>query len=525
MYTKEPKAANSINRRRLLDFMAATVLAALLHTMILGCGAGDTEETIQPARPVTYLTLSKRTPVSQSLVAGSVDAWKRETLGFDVNGRLRFVEDRGTNVQGPITDSTGKALESGTLIAEVESPRYKVAVSEAAADIRDLEAEVVRTRSEYNRQKRIFEQGAGAQSYMDNAEAQYKAARARLQAAQAKLRQTKIDLSDTLLFAPFPGQISRVHAIRGGYVERGQAVATVQMMDPIKVEVAVSPELEQQINFNDLVMVYGGPGQKPLHGWVHNKAPTADTSTRTFMLTLLVRNRLVEVGLPQGVDPQDVIRTYSLTNLEPELADDKPPFFTSDDTLHRDKDGYFVWKAEGLTINDLAGDFDPVFKVTKVRVKPGERYLRVLQLFSWRELVDIGTLDPQTDLMVGGVSSDLQDGDTVVLVRKNWLLRPGQVIGVDLQQGRLNTGYYVPVLAVMKEGAGYHVFAVESVDETQQRAAKVAVKTGQNIGTLVEIIPDQADRLPDGTKVVVDGAAYLRDGDPINAFVEVEVKL
>ncbi len=84
---------------------------------------------------------------------------------------------------------------------------------------------------------------------MDNAEAQYKAARARLQAAQAKLRQTKIDLSDTMLFAPSAGQISRAHAIRGGYVERGQAVATVQMMDPVKVEVAVSPELEQTICF------------------------------------------------------------------------------------------------------------------------------------------------------------------------------------------------------------------------------------------------------------------------------------
>jgi hypothetical protein len=31
--------------------------------------------------------------------------------------------------------------------------------------------------------------------------------------------------------------------------------------------------------------------------------------------------------------------------------------------------------------------------------------------------------------------------------------------------------------------------------------------------------------LPDGARIVVDGAAYLRDGDPINAFIEVEVKL
>ncbi len=516
-------ATSTITRHRLGIF--ATTLAIIFPTLLLSCGSGKTEEALQPARPVTYLTLAKRTPISESLVAGSVESWKRETIGFDVNGRLRFVKDRGTNVQGPATDDAGNILQQGTLVAEVESPRYKVAVSEASADIRDMEAEALRAKNEYERQRNIFEKGAGAKSYLDKAEADYKAARARLQAAQAKLTQTKIDLADTLLFAPFSGQVARLHAIRGGYVERGDPVATIQMMDPVKVEVAVSPEVEQNLNFNDLVLVYGGPGEAPLHGWVHNKAPTADTATRTFMVTLLVRNRLVEVGIPEGLNPQEIIRTHALYNLEPEKADGQPPFFASEDTLYEDNDGFFVWKAEGVTINDLTGNINPVFTVRKVRVKPGKRYIRAFGLFSYRELVDVGTLNPETDLVVADAPSDLQEGQSVVWVRKNWLLRPGQVVGVDLQQGRLNTGFYVPVLAVMKEGAGHHVFAVDSVDETQQRAVRVAVKTGQNIGTLVEIIPEQADGLSDGMKVVVDGAAYLRDGDPVNAFVEVEVKL
>ena len=155
-----------------------------------------------------------------------------------------------------------------------------------------------------------------------------------------------------------------MHAISGGYVERGDPVATIQMMDPVKVEVAVSPEVEQHLNFNDLVLVYGGPGETPLHGWVHNKAPTADTATRTFMVTLLVRNRLVEVGLPEDLNAQTIVRTNALYNLEPEKADGQPPFYTSDDTLYKDKDGFFVWKAEGIRLGDLTGEFHPVFTVT-----------------------------------------------------------------------------------------------------------------------------------------------------------------
>ena len=53
----------------------------------------------------------------------------------------------------------------------------------------------------------------------------------------------------------------------------------------------------------------------------------------------------------------------------------------------------------------------------------------------------------------------------------------------------------------------------------------MAVETGETVGTYIEIKPVQAESLPAQTRIVVDGAAYLREGDPINAFIEVEEKL
>jgi multidrug efflux pump subunit AcrA (membrane-fusion protein) len=140
-------------------------------------------------------------------------------------------------------------------------------------------------------------------------------------------------------------------------------------------------------------------------------------------------------------------------------------------------------------------------------------------------MVDIGDLDPARDLYTGSLSGEVREGDAVALSRKRWLLRPGQIVRADFQYGQMNAGFYVPVQAVMREGSGFHVFKVEKKDETQQRAVRVAVATGQNIGTEIEITPDPPEALPDGARIVVDGAAYLRDGDPINAFIEVEVKL
>ena len=80
-----------------------------------------------------------------------------------------------------------------------------------------------------------------------------------------------------------------MHVIPGGYVLPGQAVVTVQMMDPLKVDIVVSPATDARINYNDLVRVYAPTGDE-LKGHVYLKDTFADPATRTFLVTLLVRN-------------------------------------------------------------------------------------------------------------------------------------------------------------------------------------------------------------------------------------------
>ncbi len=76
----------------------------------------------------------------------------------------------------------------------------------------------------------------------------------------------------------------------------------------------------------------------------------ADAATRTFMVTLLVRNRQVEDAPPMDLKGKDFHRVGSLWNLESENDDGAAPFFTNGETLLKDDAGYFVWKAAGLDI-------------------------------------------------------------------------------------------------------------------------------------------------------------------------------
>ncbi len=541
------------------------VLSGILGIGLAGCDSAQTSVSAQPhARPVSYLTLQRSDPGKHDLVAGSVESWKKEMLGFQVGGRITSVHEPGAQVHGRVVDEQGELLEAGTQLGTIEDQRYRLRVEQAQARVSgalaetaalrtdiektlpsersEVRAEYERAKADYQRQRRLHKSGAGAQRRVDETRAEFKASEARLaridaqieerksrlvaleaQVAEAResLSQAQLDLADTRLHAPFNGQIAKVHVIPGGYVEPGQPVVTLQMMDPMKVQVAVSPETDQAINYNDLVKLYVEGSDEPLHGWVWNKDTVADTSTRTFMITMLVRNRQVEVGLPEALQGQRFHRTPDLWNLETEHAASEGPYFTNSQTLQQDEQGYFVWRAEGLTLADLEHDFDPVFRVRKVRVSPGERRLRFLQVFTYRQLDDLGDLNPHTDLLAGNLPAHVQDGDPVFLSRKRWLLRPGQLVNVDLHQGRLPGGFYVPADAITRDGDAHHVYLVRDEANGEQRAARVAVRVGTHAGTL-QAVEASGDIELQGAKLIVEGVHYLRDGDPVNTFSKVE---
>ena len=54
---------------------------------------------------------------------------------------------------------------------------YQLEVDAVQAELVKAKANVVNTKSEYERQKRVFDQGAGAKSDLDTAEYNYRAAR------------------------------------------------------------------------------------------------------------------------------------------------------------------------------------------------------------------------------------------------------------------------------------------------------------------------------------------------------------
>ena len=529
---------------------AITVSSVVMVIGLVGCST-DVETPQRPPRPVTYTTLKTMKPSPTSRLTGSAESWKREDIGFEVAGRVLSVVEPGANIIGRTFDAQGELATEGTVLAEVDDERYRIALAQAqaAADAAktDLEkvipTQLAQARAQLGLQEKEFERytnlvaaRSASTQELDRVESAYRSAKARvaevealratkgsqLNTVLAQVDQARVNIDDCKLFSPFDGQVARVNIISGGYALPGQSVATVQMMDPMKVNIAVSPETDARVNYNDLVRIFAPNGDQ-LEGYVYLKDTFADPGTRTFLITLLVRNRRIEIGVPEELKGQEVARCRNLWKLDKPEVGGSGNYYAEVNAIQQDDDGgHFVWKVENLTVKQLYGDFDPVLTVSKVRVELGEGRVPVLQVFTFRELKDLGGLDPSQDVIASKVSGDVQDGGKVVLVRDRWTLRPGDVVRVDLKGEESREGYYVPEDAIQSDGRQNYVAVAKDSEGGAQQVEFVPIAVGETVGQLQRIEAIGNGDLQEGTKVIVAGAHYVTKGESVRAVDEVQ---
>ena len=63
----------------------------------------------------------------------------------------------------------GNRVGKGQLLAVLDKEPYRLGVDSAQAELVTAEAKVVNTKEEYDRQERVYSQGAGAKSKLERA--------------------------------------------------------------------------------------------------------------------------------------------------------------------------------------------------------------------------------------------------------------------------------------------------------------------------------------------------------------------
>ncbi|MFT7484601.1 MAG: multidrug resistance efflux pump [Candidatus Paceibacteria bacterium] len=116
--------------------LALASLFALLTT--LPSCSEEVVQALKRARPVTALTLRAQSPGIMEALPGVAEPYRESQLAFEVGGRVEFVLDLGTEVEGALLDEAGQLIlnedgspvREGTVVAQIDGLRYQQALDE-----------------------------------------------------------------------------------------------------------------------------------------------------------------------------------------------------------------------------------------------------------------------------------------------------------------------------------------------------------------------------------------------------------
>ena len=218
-------------------FMRASWLLCLAVALT---ACKEKTQPVEVIRAIKTMTVKEQETEEIRKYSGLVAAVDSSGLSFEVRGKVLVVDvDIGDRVQ------------KGQILAVLDPEPYTLKVAEIKAELAKARDNVVKTRSEYERQKRIYEQGAGAARHVEVAEFQYKAARSAVKFQVARLDNARRDLRKTKLLSPYDGAIAWREIEPNEEVYVGKKVLEINASGKMEVQVAVPETTIDWIHIGD----------------------------------------------------------------------------------------------------------------------------------------------------------------------------------------------------------------------------------------------------------------------------------
>src|SRR5690606_14540943 len=152
----------------------------------------------------------------------------RTEIFVELPGRVQAVKDaqiraRVTGIVTEINFEQGSDVKDGQLLFTIDPAPYAAERAQAAAQLKNAEAEVRSARLLAERYSKLIKANAVSRQEYDNAVAQSGQAEAAVAAAKAALQEADINLGYTKVVSPIDGRIGRSMVTEGALVSAAEA--------------------------------------------------------------------------------------------------------------------------------------------------------------------------------------------------------------------------------------------------------------------------------------------------------------
>ncbi len=201
-------------------------------------------EVVDVVRAIKTMTVSEQAVAQVRKFPAVVAAVDSADLSFQVGGQVASV-----------AVDIGDRVAKGQILAVLDPEPYQLDVSAIQAELLKARDYVNESKSQYEREKRIFDQGAGVRSRLDVAEYNYKAAKSAVDYQVARLAQAERNLRKTKLLSPYDGTIAWRSVQPNEEVQTGQKIFEINASGKMEVQLAVPETTIDQINIDDATTI------------------------------------------------------------------------------------------------------------------------------------------------------------------------------------------------------------------------------------------------------------------------------
>jgi membrane fusion protein, multidrug efflux system len=258
--------------------MKLRLLLLLLPAVLVLTACGRPPAKTEEIRPVRTITVGATPGDIANTYAGEVRPRYESDLGFRVSGKIL---SRAVNM--------GDVVKNGQVLSRLDAKDLALNEASGRAQLAALDAQLAVAKSDYDRNKRLYDEGVIGQAGLDHYEATYRAAQAQVQASHAQLDTVSNQTGYAELRADHDGVITAVMGEPGQVVTAGQAVVRLAHSGEIEIASSIPEDQIARMHTGMAVEVslWAHPDSK-IPGLIRELASSADPATRTYAVRVSV---------------------------------------------------------------------------------------------------------------------------------------------------------------------------------------------------------------------------------------------
>ena len=205
------------------------VRSLILLSLFWALTACDSQRNEYVEPPPTKVTVAK--PLQQEVIdylefTGTTHAFEEADIQARVSGFLQSMHF-----------TPGTPVDKGDLLFVIDPREYQAELNAAIAELKGARAQHHRAEIEYERAKRVFDQGAGRETDVVKWRGERDVRLAAIERAKSKVERAHLNLSYTQVASPISGRVGRNLVDVGNLVGEGEAtlLTKVTRFDPMYV--------------------------------------------------------------------------------------------------------------------------------------------------------------------------------------------------------------------------------------------------------------------------------------------------